>query len=123
MGAHRALLHTLVRRVEQEGAEQGHTGAVVQHRQVSLRELEGRWALLQQLPRSVQEEQEHGSLHEDKTRVMEGCQRSEASGPGYSAATWTAVEWPLWALHALGSTFQVTAIPNCVPSPETNMLD
>ena len=62
VGAHRALLHTLVWRVEQEGAEQGHTGAVVQHRQVSLRELEGRWALLQQLPRGVQEEQEHRSL-------------------------------------------------------------
>ena len=62
VGAHRALLHTLVWRVEPEGAEQGHTGAVVQHRQVSLRELEGRWALLQQLPRGVQEEQEHRSL-------------------------------------------------------------
>lgn len=45
---------------------------------------------MHQLPHAVQEEQEHGSLREDKTRVMEGCQRSEASGPGYSAATWTA---------------------------------
>lgn len=73
MGAHRALLHTLVRRVEQEGAEQGHTGAVVQHRQVSLRELEGRWALLQQLPRSVQEEQEHGSLADTRGNEITQC--------------------------------------------------
>lgn len=112
-----------MRRIEEEGAKNRYVQAVRQNGQVRLCELE-RWRMLvHQLPHAVQEEQEHGSLHEDKTRVMEGCQRSEASGPGYSAATWTAVEWPLWALHALGSTFQVTAIPNCVPSPETNMLD
>ena len=51
-----------MRGVEEEGAEQGHTGAVVQHRQVGLGELESRRALLLQLPRGVQEQQEHGSL-------------------------------------------------------------
>lgn len=59
---HRALPHALVWGVEEEGAEQGHTGAVVQHCQVGLGELESRWALLLQLPRGVQEQQEHGSL-------------------------------------------------------------
>lgn len=60
-------------RVEQEGAEQGHTGAVMQHRQVSLRELEGRWTLLQQLPRGVQEEQEHGSLADTRGNEITQC--------------------------------------------------
>lgn len=41
-----ALLHTLVRGVEEESAKQGHTGAVMQHGQVGLGEFKGCRVLL-----------------------------------------------------------------------------
>lgn len=59
---HSAFLDPLVRAVEEEGAEQGDAGAVVQDGQVHFRELEGCWVLFQQLPNAVKEHQEQRRL-------------------------------------------------------------
>lgn len=59
---HSALLDSLVGAVEEESAEQGDAGAVVQDGQVHLRELKGCWVLFQQLPNTVKEHQEQRGL-------------------------------------------------------------
>lgn len=63
---HSALLDSLVGAVEEEGAEQGDAGAVVQDGQVHLRELKGCWVLFQQLPNAVKEHQEQRRLGKEK---------------------------------------------------------
>lgn len=69
-----------MRRIEEESAKNRYVQAVRQNGQVRLRELERWGVLVHQLPHAVQEEQEQGCLREDKTHVMEGCQRSRVQG-------------------------------------------
>lgn len=74
---HSAFLDSLVRAVEEEGAEQGDAGAVVQDGQVHLRELEGCWVLFQQLPNAVKEHQEQRRLGKE-TRNFQGLVKHPA---------------------------------------------
>lgn len=109
-----------MRRIEEEGAKNRYVQAVRQNGQVRLCELE-RWRMLMHQLHAVQEEQEHGSLRGDKT--LQGWRCATRSGAAWSSGTVQPPDSCLSGPHALGSTFQVTAIPNCIPSAETNMLD
>ena len=59
---HPAVLCPLFGAVEEEGAEDGDPHAVTEHCQVRLGELKCRWVLIQQLPHTVQEQQEQRRL-------------------------------------------------------------
>lgn len=66
---HSAFPDSLVRAVEEEGAEQGDAGTVVQDGQVHFRELERCWVLLQQLPNTVKEHQEQRRLGKETRSI------------------------------------------------------
>lgn len=85
-GTHRALLYSLMWRIEEESTKQWDSCAVVQYGQVSFRELKGRWVLLKQLPDTVKEHQEQRRLEVEGDR-----QRLDLCG----GLNWLQSKWKL----------------------------